>query len=210
MVIIYRFHGWAVAAGAIPLVGLILAAALHRAGMEEAMETVAPGLSVLLAVWWAAAALSLTFHAPFLVAGNGYFATWGAFAAAVALAFNSNRHLENVQRATEQAKTLAQEQRSCAVLVASASVGLLSVVLHCLSEGESCEGDLGWGLFLCLFTVLLGGLCLTFRQLNPAFPPICLHVCLTFMSSFRDLIGRGAILIGSALSLLWAITVRVF
>jgi hypothetical protein len=46
-------------------------------------------ITYLLVLWWAIAAVILTFGKPFNVTGNGYFACWGAFLASVLLAIEA-------------------------------------------------------------------------------------------------------------------------
>jgi len=63
-----RERAWAVVVGAVSTVFsmIFLCCPISKAGF----------VSVLLAVWWIAGAAVMTFDAPFILTGNGYFGTW--------------------------------------------------------------------------------------------------------------------------------------
>jgi len=76
--------GYAIAVGGISFfIGIILRFAKHRIGGKVGL------ISVVLVLLWGITAAILTFKGPFTFVGNGYFASYGAFAAA-ALYMNRN------------------------------------------------------------------------------------------------------------------------
>uniref|UniRef100_A0A0G4I317 Uncharacterized protein n=1 Tax=Chromera velia CCMP2878 TaxID=1169474 RepID=A0A0G4I317_9ALVE len=68
---------YAVAVGCVSVVCVLLQLILNRAA-KNAAPKVEPWMSVFLIIWWIPGASVLTFRSPFVVAGNGYFASWAA------------------------------------------------------------------------------------------------------------------------------------
>ena len=64
-------------------VGLKLIHALVASFKPTLADKWAPYLSTLLLLMWIPGAGVLTFRAPFLTTGNGYFASWAAFLASL-------------------------------------------------------------------------------------------------------------------------------
>jgi hypothetical protein len=74
--------GWAVACSTISLLLALVYLALSMV-KQSMSETVAPFLSLFLAIWWFPGAFVMTFDGPFQDTGNGYFGAWASLVFAV-------------------------------------------------------------------------------------------------------------------------------
>lgn len=82
----YEYNGWAVSMSSI---SLIVAIILFIAA-DKLSATAMKYISLFLVLWWAVGTLVVTFGAPFVTTGNGYFFSYAAFIASVGLFRTSN------------------------------------------------------------------------------------------------------------------------
>jgi hypothetical protein len=115
----------------------------------------------------------------------------------------------HLQRAKEKARSLANEQRSWALLLVCSLLVALSVGMHCGGAGVSCGGTNGFGIAAGIISAAVAAACLLWRDalLRPSPPSPSLDHSARPLTSAMGPLARFAPLLGVLLSLWWLVAV---
>lgn len=109
------------------------------------LEKIEKPVSLFLFLWWAVGTGVITFKAPFLEVGNGYFSAWAGLAFTTHWALNID-----TTKFTELDKC-----RKCLVLFAMAAAITMFACIPYLHSGSGYVGQSAWGLTAGLITVIV-------------------------------------------------------
>jgi hypothetical protein len=146
---------YAVVVGLVAVFLAVIAILLIRFMPGKGTNLMIQFTALFLMVWWCAGAGVLTFRAPFVIPGNGYFASWLAFAASVHLVYKIVPQVAQLMVwVATKAKSNDLDHRICLVITIGSAVALTASATLCDTR-NSCDDQYGWAVAVSAFSCLV-------------------------------------------------------
>ena len=145
---------WQLACSIVSLAICVIYFILTLAARDKAQQA-APLLSLFLALWWLAGAITGTFYTPFTRTGNGYFADWTAFAASFLAAYSSVSQFRQLADTVSSAGNQGSLMKPVMTILFASIIETFAAAILC--DGAFCSEYSGYR-GSTIYAVILGGL----------------------------------------------------